>query len=70
MNTLCCPCCRLVLEERTLAVEYCPRCIARRRSAIRLIPDTDDIRVPVHSHSDREPHGKRRQAGKRLPGGT
>lgn len=49
MSTVSCPCCRLVLGHRALASEYCPRCLVRRRTAVRLIPGQDDTGGPVRA---------------------
>ena len=37
---LSCPKCGLMLATRGLPVEYCPRCIARRRQPVPMVAET------------------------------
>jgi hypothetical protein len=55
MTYLNCPRCGLTIRPRpaSLVIEHCPRCIARRRTAVRLIAST----LPAHTLD----------AGDRLP---
>lgn len=41
-NLSTCPQCGLQLFQRALRVEYCPRCLALRRTAVALIHGVDD----------------------------
>lgn len=41
MSTLSCTACGLVLRKRACEVEFCPRCLARRRILVRLAANTD-----------------------------
>ncbi|HEY2767304.1 MAG TPA: hypothetical protein VGI76_03560 [Solirubrobacteraceae bacterium] len=45
---LCCPQCRLGLRQRhpQMSIDYCPRCIARMRQLVPLLPAADP---PVNS---------------------
>jgi Zn-finger nucleic acid-binding protein len=38
--TLSCPKCGLTLATRGVPIEYCPRCIARRRQPVPMVAET------------------------------
>jgi Zn-finger nucleic acid-binding protein len=53
MTYLTCPSCRLSLRTRfaSLPVEYCPRCLARRRTAVALRYANARLQTPRRAQS-------------------
>ena len=54
--SLACPQCGLVLSLRGPLVEYCPRCIARRRGAVAMVSSA----LPFAPESSRRPRSVKR----------
>lgn len=66
--TLSCPRCGLVLALKGPQVEYCPRCIARRRQPVPLIAEA---LKRGHRHTERASgadHGMRPPGPRETPG--